>query len=428
MKCDLEQHHDIQTLESLLKSKSNRKRSVSTPQAPTLSSISGATQQNAASASTGQGPSGNIQTNALLGMGLNEHLQTSTPFDVTHLDISSTFDDPIADISAPATHYYPQPDLSALASDPNLSYQNGGMVPIGIWRGGYFHCQHLLCYEYFNNAEDVQQHFEMSHFSFTRINPAHRYVCASCEHMNEMSTGTCYNCGMGQIEIRIYGNYIETRSYQRYSTDGHDLQNTSSSTPYYPSAYDVPNSGLQEGPSMNGGDYNGGGFNGGTNPGSYYFQPDNPFGNGPSSSNQNYGYNQYDNMGANGNGNQYQGQGFRHAMHNFEEKAPSARRTQTFRWQRLFFALAILSLAITLCFSYTGPFTKLRSFIVRSIAAHMPVLGFVGIVAPLAMCSIVKHLTVQRVRSAQCVSSYFDDNKKWTDIYCSVHRNVRFTR
>jgi hypothetical protein len=163
---------------------------------------------------------------------------------------------------------------------------------------------------------------------------------------------------------------------------------------------------------MNGGDFNGGGFNGGTNPGNYYFQPDDPFGNGPSSSNQDYGYNQYGNMGANGNGNQYHGQGFRHAMHNFEEKTHSVRETQTFRWQRLLFALAILFLAITLCFSYTGPFTKLRSFLVRSITAHMPVLGFVGIVAPLAMCSIVKHFTVQRVRSAQCVSSSFKENEE----------------
>jgi hypothetical protein len=158
---------------------------------------------------------------------------------------------------------------------------------------------------------------------------------------------------------------------------------------------------------MNGGNFNGGGFNGGTNTGNYYFQHDGPFGNGPSSSNQNYGYNQYGNMGA--NGTQYQGQGFRHAMHNFEGKTHSARRTQTFRWQRLLFALAILSLAITLCFSNTGPFTKLRSFIVRSITAHMPVLGFVGIVAPLAMCSIVKHFTIQRVRSSQCVSLSFEE-------------------
>jgi len=342
-------------------------------------------------------------------MGQNEHLQSLTPFDSTD---PSTFDDPIADIdiSAPATQYYPQLDLSSLASSSNPSYQNGGMLPIGIRRGGYFHCEHYLCSDFFNNAEEVQLHFEISHFPFTRINPAHRYVCVSCEHMNDVPTGPCYNCGsLGQIEIRIYGNYIEPRTYQRYSTDGHDLQNNSSSTPYYPSAYDVPNSGVQGGPDMNGGDFNGGGFNGGTNPGNYYYQPNGSFGNGPGSSNQSYGYNQYDNMGA--NGNQY-GQGFRQAKHDFEEKTHSGHVTQGFRWQRLLFALATLSLASILCFSYTGLFTKLRSFLVRSIATHMPVLGFFGIVTPLAMCSIVKHFTVQRVRSAQCVSSSFEENEE----------------
>jgi hypothetical protein len=334
-----------------------------------------------------------VQPDALFGLGQNEELQTSAPFDMTHLDIQSpAFGDPSPDIPAPATLYYGPPDLSALSSNPYASYQDGSMFPIGVQRDGYFQCQHLedFCFESFTNPEHLQTHFEAAHFAFTRIHPAHRYVCSSCQHFNELHTGPCYNCGQAQIEIWIYGNFIRNPSYHRHSPDGQDLlRNTPSSAPYYPSEYNMSNSGVPENPGMNGGNFN---------QGNYTFQPENTYRGAPSPG---YDYNSHNNAGA--NGTQFQGNRFQRAWNSVEEKTLSL-QPQTSRRHKLLFALILLFMALTLCFSCTWAFTKFHSFIPYSTTANLPIIGFVGIVASFAMCSSVKHFTVQRVRSAQCVS------------------------
>lgn len=390
-KCDLELHHDVQTLERILQARTHKQRPSSHHQSH--SSMSGPSRMNARSVSAGQATM--LQPDALFGLGQNEELQSSAPFDMTHLDIQSpALGDLSPEIPAPATLYYDPPILSDLSSNPYASYQDGNMFPIGVQRDGFFQCHHLsgFCFEFFPDHERLQTHFESTHFSFTRIHPAHRYVCSSCHQFNDVSSGICYHCGQGQIEIWIYGNFIRSPSYHRFTPDGQDTLRNASSAPYYPSAYNFPNSNFQGGSSRNGGSFN---------QGNYTFQPNSQYENGPSPG---YDYNPNNSyMGPGSSGNQFQGNGFQRAWNVIEEKTYSL-KPHTSRWKKSLLVLLFLSVILTICLSYTWLSTKVHAFVPRSSTSNLPIIGFVGIVASFAMCSSVKHFTVQRSRSAQCVS------------------------
>lgn len=393
LQCYLLTHHDVQSLEDILQARSNRRRPHS--QHHSRSSLSNTSRQNARSLSAGHATM--EQPDVLLGLGQNEELQSSAPFDMTYLDIQSpTPGDPSPDISAPATIYYPAPDFSALSPNPYSLYQNGNMFPIGVQRDGYFMCSHLegFCLESFADLDQLQNHFEVAHFAFTRIDPAHRYVCLSCQHYNETLSAPCYNCGQGIVEIWIYGNFIHNPSHHRYSPDGQDLlRNSTSSAPYYHSGYDLPTSNAPENPDMNGGNFN--------NTGNYNFQPHNSYGNGPSPE---YDYNPPS------NGNQFHGSQFQLRAWNsvsVDKQTLSLQlqhqiQTSNSRKRKALLTLTLLITALTLCCSYTWLITKARTIILpHSPTANLSIIGFVGILASFAMCSSVKHFTVRR---AHCVS------------------------
>ncbi|TVY25717.1 hypothetical protein LHYA1_G006544 [Lachnellula hyalina] len=388
--CDLFTHHDVQSLEDILQARSNRRRPHS--QHHSRSSLSNASRQNARSLSAGHATI--EQPDALLGLGQNEELQSSAPFDMTYLDIPSPAPgEPSPGISAPATIYHNTPDFPALGPNPYGLYQNGNMFPIGVQHGSYFMCSHLDgCFERFADLEQLQNHFEVAHFAFTRIDPAHRYVCLSCQHYNETISAPCYHCH-GFVEIWIYGNFIHNPSHHRYSPDGQDLSMNSASSPYYPSAYNMPTPNVPsnpENPDMNGRHFN--------NTRNYDFQPNNSYGSGPS---PRYDYNPPS------NGNQFHGSQFQLRAWNsvpVSEKTPSLQlqhqiQASKSRKRKAFFTLALLITALTLCCSYTWLMTKARTLIPHSSPASLPIIGFVGIVASFAMCSSVKHFTVRR---AQC--------------------------
>ncbi|TVY41519.1 hypothetical protein LOCC1_G006515 [Lachnellula occidentalis] len=388
VKCDLFTHHDIRSLEVILQARSNRRRPHS--QHHSRSSISNTSGQNARSLSAGHAPV--EQPDALLlGLGQNEELQSSAPFDMTYLDIQSPAPGEASPgISAPATIYYDTPNISALSPNPYGMYQNGNMFPIGVHRDGYFMCSHLggFCFERFADLEQLQNHFEVEHFAFTRIDPAHRYVCLSCQHYNESISAPCYNCGQGIVEIWIYGNFIHNPSHHRYSPDGQDLlMNSMSSAPYYPSAYDRSTSNVPENPDMHGENFN--------NTGNYDFQPSNSYGSGPSPG---YDYNPPS------NGNQFHGSQFQlRAWESADSKTLSLQlqhqtQNSNSRQRRALLALALLITALTLCCSYTWLMTAARTLIPHSSTANLPIIGFVGIVASFAMCSSIKHFTVRRAQ------------------------------
>ena len=116
-----------------------------------------------------------------------------------------------AEIQAPGLMYYEPVDISVL-QDPQLydMFQDGQMLPIGLLydaepgvRSGNYYCQFRGgCHEYFDKAETLQTHFEIAHFQYTRIRPAHRYICSSCQNGNNYLHGPCSNCGLvGAIQL-----------------------------------------------------------------------------------------------------------------------------------------------------------------------------------------------------------------------------------
>jgi hypothetical protein len=164
---------------------------------------------------------------------------------------------------------------SFLDASQSNSYQDGQMVPIGVFRHFFICYRHLdgLCDQFFANREALEDHFESAHFAITRIKPAERYTCSACfsiTDFNDFNTGRCQTCGAdGCIEIWIYGNIIRTPSYQRYPPDGQDpfRMDMSSLAPLF-NPYDSLNTDSQFGHRAGNAD----GFNGSVNPGGYNYR------------------------------------------------------------------------------------------------------------------------------------------------------------
>ncbi|KAH7390134.1 hypothetical protein BKA64DRAFT_115298 [Cadophora sp. MPI-SDFR-AT-0126] len=229
-KCPLE-HHDIDVLERL------RQRRFETPRLKVEhnsgSSISSSSQQTATSIHAWPATEPSFsQTDTLMGIGggiggdLNATLGT---LDTSQLDIQSpggaAYGDINLDIPDPASRPHSvsfASNLPDFGPSPYTTYQDGQMLGIGVQRNGYFCCQHLdgICLDYFPTDEELLTHFEIAHFSFTRIAPAHRFVCLTCTHLNNDLIGPCSNCqSVGTIELWIYGNYIRSPSFQRPAPD-----------------------------------------------------------------------------------------------------------------------------------------------------------------------------------------------------------------
>lgn len=92
---------------------------------------------------------------------------------------------------------------------------------------GHYICTYLGgCNEHFKFTDDLQNHFEHAHFAYSRINPAHCYICSSCNAKNNsysgfnLPTAVCTTCRQqGGIELWIFGRYIRSGGYQRYPPD-----------------------------------------------------------------------------------------------------------------------------------------------------------------------------------------------------------------
>ncbi|CAL3970814.1 unnamed protein product [Diplocarpon coronariae] len=217
LKCPLD-HHDIPLLEKLRQQRleAERPRAGEDPG----SSISNSSQQTATSLSTWQNTGPDVsQSNALMGVGTKLDLEQVSGNYTSQLDIQSpgeaAFGDILSDIPAP-TVLDIATDLPIFSPNPYASYQDGQMIAIGVHRNGYFYCQHLdgLCHESFATDEDLQVHFETAHFAFTRIHPAHRLMCSSCNSLNHDMLSPCTNCSLlGTLELWVYGNFIPIPSF-----------------------------------------------------------------------------------------------------------------------------------------------------------------------------------------------------------------------
>lgn len=401
-KCPLE-HHDIESLERLRNLSPVESRP---PPYHSRSSASSSSRQTVRSTlATQQAASGGSQAD-FLGLGQNPRLlQPFGPYDTTYPDaLSPGGADPLAEIPTPTPSIFCNTsDLSTLSPDPYVTYQNGQMIALGLRRNGYFSCQHLgVCPQYLNDEEDLQLHFARDHFPFTRIDPAHRYICPNCHHPNEYINGPCSECrNFGPMELWIYGNFIRTPSIHHDSPDGQDLQTyTSSADFFYPSAYGFSSMDPQWRR-----DTNDGNFGNGVNPGHYMNGPDGNTYGGPG--NQAYNYN-----GSDSGGNQFQGNMFRGAWQ--MAKAPfnirkwCAKAVEIYRRQEVLLLSLLLLFAITSCFTHEWIVTKARtSFPHASTAfrASLPTVGFMSMIGSFAMSFCIKHISRQPSRQAKCVSS-----------------------
>lgn len=297
-----------------------------------------------------------------------------------------------------ATINYVAPALPTIGSSPYGLYQNGDMVAIGL-RNGFYWCQHLdgLCNAFFNTDEELQNHFALAHFEFTRINPAYRFICSECKHLNNGLNGQCFNCGaQGSIQLWVYGQYIRIPSYHRHAPDGQDLQRLA--------PYSVPFSAI----SLQGFDFDLGlnDFNDNANAGGFDMQGDNLYG-GPG--NQAYNYNP--SHGSDAGGSHYQGStyGTRQMAMNIPNtiRLGYMKSLQVFNQYKLTLLLLSLLVIITsgansrwLLSKVQGTFPQATS----EFQAHLPVIGFLAILCSFVVSLSVKYFTAKHLRRTQCVS------------------------
>jgi hypothetical protein len=345
---------------------------------------------------------------ALLGIG-TQLPDIEMDFDATQLDILSpgpggNYGNTQTETPAPATLNFLAPNLPIVNPNPYAAFQHGALFSIGCLRDGLFHCQHLqLCPRRFNSAEELQIHFQTVHFAFTRIDPAHRYICAECNFMSLFPNEPC-SCGTyAFVELWICGHFIKTPWYQRHASDGTDFQGyRPGSTFFDPTSYAGPNMNFPWDPTMNSGNFGGGG----SNQGQFNYQGGNTYGR---TGNQRYRWNASNGSGS--GSNQFQGNffGVRHMEWDgqYTLQILGAKAQQNRRGLKLLILLLLLLLAIAIGFTYDWIITKARMAIPRAAAgirSHLPIMGFVVLMASTAICLSIKHLAVQRVRRAQCVS------------------------
>jgi len=259
------------------------------------------------SVSTGQIPEGVGMTNLFIGLGENDHfLHTTSPTSASDPQSPSHFPDLLTGIQARETGQLPfgapnSLELTRLGlqiNAPVTGYRDGALFVIGVQRPQGFACAFNSsegeCLQFSEDPEMLQIHFELQHFPFTRIDPAHRYVCGNCGNFSNLPVNLCLACRRElTCETRIYGRYINTSLDEPFTTD-----DQGPFPPFSPNTHDFLGSGFdfQNNQSMNHGNGMGSGDNGNMNQGGGFsydsnnqFQSSNTHGgsNGNSNSSRN---------------------------------------------------------------------------------------------------------------------------------------------
>jgi len=404
--CPLE-HHDIDVLETLRQQRLAAQR-------PKLdnnsgSSISSSSQQTATSVHAWpKTEAGFSQSDTLMGIGgiggdLNATLEN---VDTSQLDIQSpggvAYGEISLDIPSPAPRSLSAPNMPEFGPNPYTSYQDGQMLVLGAQRNGLFHCQHLdgLCLDAFDNVEDLQNHFQYTHFAFNRISPAHRFVCLTCTHLNNDIIGPCSNChSIGSIEIWIYGNFIRTPTFQRHAPDAQDIANWTPTT-LFSSTYTTSNMDQWD-QDLNSGNF--GGYTN-TNTDNFDFQG------------RNFGGSQYEYQPSNHSSystNHFQGNMFNNARQMALSHSHFSARIFYGNIQdpprhhnkHVIFLLLLLLATVILSFSHDWILTRARAALPRlagELRAHVQLLGFFGMVSSFGMFFSAKQLAAQRGRRMRC--------------------------
>jgi hypothetical protein len=404
--CPLD-HHDIQCLENL-RLLMPKEETRPEPQPSPLSAASGSSQKTARSV-TKQEPAPSTSDSALLGIGAQ---LPDIEMDLDLDDILSTgpqgnYDRTQAERPAPATLNRVAPNLSIINPNPYAAFQHGALFSLGCLRNGQFHCQHLeLCQQRLSTAEELQFHFATSHFEFTRIDPAHRYICSNCKSVSLSPVDPCKCPTLEFIELWICGHFIKRQWYQRDGSDGSDFQG------YHPGSNDFdpyggPNPNSPWDPSMNQRHFG----TGGNSQGHFSFQGGNTY---ERTGNQGFGWNASNGSGSGSNPYQANFLGAWQMAWDGQYKSQIFCLKTQHQDRRLMSLLILLLLLSAIIFGFSNDWiiTKARMTIPRAAAgirSHLPALGFFIIMASIAMCLSIQHLTFRRARCVSITILVLDD-------------------
>jgi hypothetical protein len=144
-------------------------------------------------------------------------------------------------ILSPAPLYQAAQKLPAITRDSHSEDQDGTLILVGNFKNPYYHCRQDDCELLFQDVEELQSHFETTHFAYSRIHPPHRVLCSACHFMgNDMTDIQCGQCG-NYTELCIYGRLMSIQSYGHYSSDEQEiLQYTPTSTSHYALSHGSP--------------------------------------------------------------------------------------------------------------------------------------------------------------------------------------------
>lgn len=268
------------------------------------------------------------------------------------------------------------------------------MLILGVRRSNGFVCQCLtLCEAVFSDAEELQNHWPMAHFDFTRISPACRYICAACNNFSNYPSGPCFNCQAdGQIEMWVYGSFIRNASFRPERPDGRDIRlfGSASSTNWFPYTH-FGNIDSRFGSNMDG-SMDDGNFDGNPTPGNYDMNSDASGYGGPSS--QGYPYDPFNSQTPNSGSNQSNGHTFR-MLKSFTVDVILPRSQQAFNRFKTILILSILLTAITFSYAHDYIFTQARQALPQAKAqvhTNLPTLGLLTLVGSSIACFSAKHM------------------------------------
>jgi len=404
------------------------------PQPSPLSAASSSSQRTARSVTKQEPPSSTAVSDDFLGIGAQLLPELpATDFD-TQLDMDllssgqgGSYDNTQAQRPPPATLDFLAPDLPIVNPNPYATFLHGALFSLGCLRDGLFHCQHLqICPQRFNTADELQQHFASAHFEFTRIDPAHRYICSICNRTSLYPTDAC-SCPTPDpdtIELWICGHFIKRQWFQRDNSDGTDFQGYQPGSNYFDSpSFGGGNGGGPWNPNMN----NRGSFGGGLNQGPFNHQ-----GGYGRTANRSFGW---DNSNGSGSGsNQYRGSFLGTRQRAFDGQYSFqiwCSKAQPKSWHVKPLILVVLLLfTITFAFSHDWTITKAQMAIPRAAAAirsHLPVVGFVILMASIVVPLATIHLTARRARCVSTtivldhlVKKHADDIQRDLDALCKL--------
>jgi len=403
------------------------------PQPSPLSAASSSSQRTARSVTKQEPAPSTAVADDFLGMGAQLDLPNNMDFDTLDVDILSpgqggSYDNTQAERPPPATLDFLAPDLPIVNPNPYATFIHGSLFSLGCLRDGLFKCEHLqICPQRFNTADELQQHFALAHFEFTRIDPAHRYICRICNRTSLYPTDACAceTPDPDTVELWICGHFIKRIWFQRDNSDGTDFQGYQPGSNYFDSpSFGGANVGGPWNPNTN----NRGSFGGGYNQGPFNHQ-----GGYGRTANRSFGR---DNSNGSGSGsNQYRGNflGTRQRAfdghYSFQIWCLKAQEKSCYVKPLV---LVVLLFTIIFAFSHDWIITKAQTAIpgaTAGISPHLPVVGFVILMASIVVPLATIHLTT-RTRRSRCVSTtivldhlvkkHADDMQRDLDVLCKL--------